>query len=190
MEIKFLRPAKAESPLVSTRNNDRSGKSYNVAIIGPIGTPDKYLNLANLLLNASENDDVVIRLASNGGYVCSGEYILAAMARCKARIRTHIESHAYSIAAVIWAYGDERTMGRLSRGMFHATSHGDIGRTTDIKERADVITKGFVELLTDIKERGIMSQEMYDDVVNKKRDVYFTKAMMSKLDNALTSGRE
>jgi ATP-dependent protease ClpP protease subunit len=160
-------------PLISITENG-SNKDYVISIDNKVSSPDYYVYAVHVLLTAKENDTVTILINTPGGHVDSGFGMINAMKRCKAHVTTNIVGYAYSCGAYIWAFGDTRLMGQFARGMFHTSSHGQMGRTRDIKEMAVAIEERLMTLLDEVVDKGILTADQRDLCLENKRDFYFT----------------
>jgi ATP-dependent protease ClpP protease subunit len=160
-------------PLISITDRAK-GKDYVFNIDSQVASPDYFVYVIHIMLTATKNDTITFLINTPGGHVDSGFGVINAMKRCLAPITTNIVGHAYSCGAYIWAYGDIRLMGRFARGMFHTSSHGQQGRTRDIKERAVAIEVRLMTLLDEIVDKGVLTAEQRDKCLENKKDVYFT----------------
>lgn len=136
-----------------------------------------YIQLIKWLNDATEEDSIVINIYSPGGMVDIGINIIHAMANTKAKTTTIAFGVAASIAAVIWACGQDRRIADTGVVMFHMPSAGIAGKTSDVAEECTHIQKYFTDLLTHIT-RGLLTPEEIDTLVTRRADLYLTSATL------------
>jgi ATP-dependent Clp protease protease subunit len=80
-----------------------------------------------------------VHINSYGGEVFDGVAIYTQLKNHPAKVISHIDGVAASIASVIAMAGDSVTMGRGTRMMIHNPSAGVIGQATDLREIANLL---------------------------------------------------
>jgi ATP-dependent protease ClpP protease subunit len=116
-------------------NTSDSRKIYKVFLINEIEHDcTHYLELINLLDNATENDLFFININSPGGDVETGVMIVNAIRETKADVVTVLNGSACSMAALIFLSAEQFIVRDFSRLMLHDASYGAIGKNTEIKQ--------------------------------------------------------
>lgn len=118
----------------------------DVLIYGPIGdywwSPES-VTAANFVreLAAIDADELHVRINSEGGSVADGLAIYNALRRfaSKAKVITHNDGIAYSIASLIFMAGDERHQAENSLLMIHAPWGYAGGNAAELREYAAVL---------------------------------------------------
>ncbi len=139
----------------------QSGKSAVLNIFGDITSfPWFEGDISNVMLSKKleelEDVDVIdVYINSYGGEVAEGLAIYNALKRHKAKIRTHVDGFACSIASVIFMAGDERIMPSTSCLMIHNPWTYVAGNANELRKQAD-----------DLDTIGECSINAYMDCVN------------------------
>lgn len=139
----------------------QSGKSAVLNIFGDITSfPWFEGDISNIMLSKKleelEDVDVIdVYINSYGGEVAEGLAIYNALKRHKAKIRTHVDGFACSIASVIFMAGDERIMPSTSCLMIHNPWTYVAGNANELRKQAD-----------DLDTIGECSINAYMDCVN------------------------
>ncbi|MEU1372991.1 head maturation protease, ClpP-related [Streptomyces triculaminicus] len=92
-------------------------------------------------LKTIESPEITLRLNSPGGEVFDGIAIMNALRSHPARVTTHVDGIAASIASVIAMAGDRIVMQPHSQMMIHDGSGLCIGNAGDMREMADLLDK-------------------------------------------------
>ncbi|WP_424891797.1 head maturation protease, ClpP-related [Streptomyces sp. XH2] len=92
-------------------------------------------------LKAIDSSEITLRLNSPGGEVFDGIAIMNALRAHPARVTTHVDGIAASIASVIAMAGDRIVMQPHSQMMIHDGSGLCIGNAADMREMADLLDK-------------------------------------------------
>ncbi|MFW6089688.1 MAG: head maturation protease, ClpP-related [Gemmatimonadota bacterium] len=92
-------------------------------------------------LGTIQASTIHVRINSMGGQVFEGLAIFNALERHDARIVTHVDGIAASIASVIALAGDEVEMAKNALYMIHDPRGGVLGTATDMREMADILDK-------------------------------------------------
>ena len=99
------------------------------------------VNLSKKLEELGDVSRLDVYINSYGGEVAEGLAIYNALRRHKAKVVTHCEGFACSIASVIFMAGDERVMSESSLLMVHnAWSYGQ-GNAAEFRKQADDLDK-------------------------------------------------
>ncbi len=174
-DTKILKRSSMLEPVISVREIADEAHYWIIDISDQIFGTELYARALNVLNTADEKDTVHIILNTPGGAVSTCMSMITAMQQCKAKnLITENIGHAYSSGAYIWSFGKELRMGPFARAMFHTSSHGDGGRTRDIKERAVALEAMTSHLLARVIKLGILTQEEADAAFAGKKDMYYT----------------
>ncbi|MFI9235777.1 head maturation protease, ClpP-related [Streptomyces sp. NPDC053079] len=92
-------------------------------------------------LKSIDSTEITLRLNSPGGEVFDGIAIMNALRSHPARVTTHVDGIAASIASVIAMAGDRIIMQPHSQMMIHDGSGLCIGNAADMREMADLLDK-------------------------------------------------
>ena len=162
-----------KSPLLmhATQNAASGGKDYYAILRNEIGEPHHYLNLIDVVRSMRPIDQMDLTIISPGGYVWTGIAIINAMLQSKGTITTTASGEIASMGAFIWAYGTQLKMDPNAHVMFHMTSHADANNSSLVLDRAMCTIDYCNYLLTDIKQRGLLTDEEIA-AINDARDCY------------------
>ena len=105
-----------------------------------IKEPSYYRSLIEVLNNATEQDLVVLNINSGGGHLDSAISIIDALRNTRANTLAWISGSAYSAAGIIALSCQNLEVGEFATLMAHNSQYGLGGYTTDIKDRADIVT--------------------------------------------------
>ena len=172
------------APVIVKRSDENGNLIANCYINTHVDEPSAYVELIDVLICADENTTVNIFLNSPGGHVSSGISICNAIVNSKAKVVTYATGMCASIAAVIWSMGDEINIHPWARVMYHMPLHGDYGKSQSILDRAQHITNKFKVLCRMFVYRGLITQEEYDQIVEKRSNLFIpTNTLASRLPN-------
>jgi ATP-dependent Clp protease protease subunit len=116
-------------------------------------------NLSKKLDELTDVSEIDVYINSYGGEVAEGLAIYNALKRHKAKVVTHCEGFACSIASVIFMAGDERVMSESSLLMVHnAWSYGQ-GNAADLRKQADDLDKITQASITAYKAHSNLSED-------------------------------
>lgn len=126
-------------------------KNENVATLNIYGDITSYaweecgevsaVNLSKQLEALGDVERIDVYINSYGGEVAEGLAIYNALRRHKAKIVTHCDGFACSIASVIFMAGDERIMSRSSLLMIHNAWSCFAGNAEEMRKEADDLEK-------------------------------------------------
>ncbi|MDO5433330.1 head maturation protease, ClpP-related [Eubacterium sp.] len=94
-------------------------------------------NLVQELDALQDTDRIDVYINSYGGEVAEGLAIYSALKRHKAKVVTHCEGFACSVASVIFMAGDERVMSNASLLMIHNAWTYTQGNAKELRKEAD-----------------------------------------------------
>lgn len=126
---------------------DTSGSEASLNIFGDITSfpwvesDVSSYNLSQRLEALGDVSRIDVYINSYGGEVGEGVAIYNALKRHKAKVVTHCEGFAASIASVIFMAGDERIMNEASALMVHNAWTQAVGNANELRKAADDIEK-------------------------------------------------
>lgn len=126
---------------------EKSGSEANINIYGDItslpwfeGDTSSY-SLSKILDDLQDVSRINVYINSYGGEVAEGLAIYNALKRHKAKVITHCDGFACSIASVIFMAGDERIMNESSLLMIHNAWTFEQGNAEQLRKAADDLDK-------------------------------------------------
>lgn len=117
-------------------------------------------------LQGVENIDVYIN--SYGGEVAEGLAIYNALKRHKAKVTTHCDGFACSIASVIFMAGDERVMPEASMLMIHNAWTIAAGNAKELRKQADDLEKISQASVEAYKACSTLSEEEIKELMDNE----------------------
>jgi len=117
------------------------GVRYEYYLTGPIGPSEDYMDLCNILRSASEQDEVVIRINSGGGYVSTGNMIINAISESQANVIGFIESDCGSMATFIFLACHTWGVSEAAEFFAHTASYGTWGKESENYSQAEFMRK-------------------------------------------------
>lgn len=131
-----------------------------------------------LLLSAESVDRLEIRLNNNGGSVSEGLRLMHVMENQFAdRTTVVIEADALSMAAIVFAHGDQRVIHPKSHLMFHNYFTFAIGKGGEIIDRVKMSEEERNRIYKPILEKGYLSEDEYERMLDGK-DIWLTSDQM------------
>lgn len=151
----------------------RSSTQYDIPLTGPIGEIDEYHELVNILVTATEGDEIYIQLSSPGGSLETCDYLCRRMDECKAKITVEIGFTCASVASAIALQADDWVIYDSSTMMIQSCSYSPgYGKESDI--RASVAFMERVNLEWVVRTyQGFLADEEFIDVLDNGKDLYF-----------------
>ena len=126
-------------------------------------------NLVKQLDELTDVSKINVYINSYGGEVAEGLAIYNALRRHKAKIITHCEGFACSIASVIFIAGDERKMSEASLLMIHnAWTYAD-GNADQLRKQADDLDK--------ITQASVEAYKAHSTLSEKEKDEFIARSM-------------
>lgn len=120
---------------------------------------DQAKNLAQRLDELTDVSKINVYVNSYGGEVAEGLAIYNALRRHKAKVVTHCDGFACSIASVVFMAGDERIMSDSSLLMIHNAWTISMGNATQLRKEADDLDKITQASVTAYKAHSTLSEE-------------------------------
>ena len=88
----------------------------------------------NELRKAKDNDQLELRISSNGGSILEGQqFFNIILEKFYGRTTAYLDNHGYSMGALLFCMADARVIYPYSEIMFHDYSHGRGGKGGEIK---------------------------------------------------------
>lgn len=138
-------------------------KTKDEATINIYGDISSWDNTAKSLITqleeAQDVSKITVFINSYGGEVAEGLAIYNALRRHKAKVRTHCDGFACSIASVIFMAGDERTMSESSLLMIHNAWTFTDGNAEQLRKQADDLDKITAASVAAYKAHSTLSEE-------------------------------
>jgi ATP-dependent protease ClpP protease subunit len=144
-------------------NMTAQGKSEaEISIYGPIGGFD--INAKDFAedLKGIDADTIHLRIDSPGGSTQEGFNIINALKRHPAKVVTHIDGMAASMASVIAQAGDERRMANNSLMMIHKPLTTKGGNADELRKNADTLDKVESNILKAYEKSHYSENEIAD----------------------------
>lgn len=169
MNKEHFRTARSVLNLVKGRNDwysiKNSAEGAEVLIYDEIGYFGVTANDFAKDLQGLDTPSIKLRLNSPGGEVFDGIAIYNALKSHKAKVTTHVDGLAASIASVIAMAGDEIVMARNATMMIH-DGHGlAVGNAKDMREMADLLDKTSNNIADIYAQRTGKSQDHFRELM-------------------------
>ena len=189
--IKMPPPYGGVPPIICKKPIDSNGhEEVTIQLCGVIEQTSQFLEVFEVLGRAKSGDEIRIVIDTPGGNVYATQLLVDYMARCKGNVTTVASGLVASAGTIVWFYGKNREVGPWAKFMFHGTSHGAFGRSSEIKEEATELVKFMESLLKDMVAAGILTNEEYTKITSCKQDTYITGEQMRKRLFAAMSATE
>lgn len=124
--------------------------------------------LSKQIADLKEAKQIDVYINSNGGDVFEGLAIYNALKRSKAKIITHCDGMAASIASVIFMAGEERIMPKSSFLMIHNAWGGMVGNAEEMRKYADDLETVTQASIGIYKENSSLSEDEIKDLMDKE----------------------
>lgn len=124
--------------------------------------------LSKQLEQLTDVERINVYINSYGGEVAEGLAIYNALKRHKAKVVTHCDGFACSIASVIFMAGDERVMNESSLLMIHNAWTWCEGNADQLRKQADDLEKITQASVVAYKAHSTLSEEEIKDLLDKE----------------------
>lgn len=151
----------------STRTVVNGKVIYKCFVVGPIGDEKAYDDIIEILTVADPDEIVEIHVSSPGGRIDVCARILLSMDRCKAKVITVADGLCASCGSLIWSNGEETRISPFSFFMYHMSLHFDMGNSTLIRKKAEVLEKFINRTL---KECAVSKGHLLEDELKRLND--------------------
>jgi ATP-dependent protease ClpP protease subunit len=125
-----------------------------------------YMCVIDTLENANKDTLIEMYISTHGGSIQSGFFILDAMKNSEGTIRTHNNTIAASMGAILWSAGDILKCSDYSILMFHGVQSMAIGNTRNHINHTKYIEDIDYSILKEIKDKNIITDEEYESIIN------------------------
>lgn len=153
-DIKIM-PMMPQSNMFTT---EVRGQQHTFYITGPITEPENYVELCNTLRTCSQQDEVIIRINSRGGFVSSERMIVNAIKESQATVSAFIEYDCMSAATGIFLAAHQHGWADHIQFMAHCSWWGAVGKNPDIKSQTEFGLKQMEEEI-EATYAGLLSTE-------------------------------
>lgn len=144
---------------------------HDIYLIGPIGSPDNYIEDFELIRGMGPSDIAHIHINSPGGWMVTALQYIRCMLESEGTIITSNEGECASAATMIFLSGHEFEVSPNSQFMIHNYSAGTYGKGNELWERA-VNDKDWSDNLMRDYYRGFLEPDEIEKVIDGK-DYYF-----------------
>ena len=125
-------------------------------------------NLSKQLEELQDVEQIDVFINSYGGEVAEGLAIYNALKRHKAKVTTHCDGFACSIASVIFMAGDERVMPEASMLMIHNAWTFAAGNAKELRKQADDLEKISQASVEAYKAHSTLSEEEIKELMDNE----------------------
>ena len=139
-----------------------------ILIYGPIGQATTAADVVRQFQDA-EDEEVLLRIHSEGGSVLDGYAMLSAIKRHKRKVYAHVEGMAFSMAAVIsLELRDTLSMAKDAWIMFHEVRNYAGGTEEDLERQLEQMRLMNQAIVTQLSEAlGISEEEAAEQLKNE-----------------------
>lgn len=184
---------------------ERAEQSATINIYGDITSWEWFDNdisaatLSRQLEALGDVDQIDVYINSYGGEVAEGLAIYNALRRHKAKVITHCDGFACSIASVIFMAGDERVMNESSLLMIHNAWTSISGNAEELRKQADDLEKISQASVEAYKAHSSLSEEEIKELMDAETWIlpseaaeygFATRIDMTETTNASQSARQ
>ena len=134
------------------------GNEFRI-ILNNFGNPKSQIALQQLLASASKQDTITIDVSNVAGFLYSTLSIASMIKACKARVITVFSVIDSLEALIIWLAGKEKTIAATPFLSLEGIKYGNSGSVIDQITDSENTLKMQAELLSEIVEAGILTQE-------------------------------
>jgi ATP-dependent protease ClpP protease subunit len=155
---------------------------YIIPITGLIGEIYEYRELIQILANATEDDEVYIRLSSSGGSLETCDYLCRRMDECAAHIVVEIGLTCVGVASAIpfhadhWVIHDSSTM--IITPLYYSPGYG---KESDIRDYAKYMKTVHNNWIENTFHEVLSEEEKYELLENGKALEFYADDLHSCL---------
>lgn len=142
-------------------------RKFTAYLTGEVRDVNNYVDLLDVLMTATESDEITIYIDSPGGLIAAGGLIASAIDHCAGSVKTIARGFCASAAALIHSAAKPgyATVTPFALMLYHMSSHCDQGVSTMIRSRADAQVKYVNEvLLKKALNDGHITQDEFDRI--------------------------
>lgn len=147
------------------------GTQYTYYLTGPIGEPENYLDLCNILRTSSPQDEVILRINSRGGSVATERMVVNAIEESEANVVGFIEYDCMSAATGIFLACKQHAWGEHIQFMAHCAFWGSIGKNPDVKSQTEFGIKQLEEEIISTYSGLLTDEEI--SMLNDGKEFWF-----------------
>lgn len=147
------------------RVTPRTSLEYTIYIDGEIGPPSEYRDETQILLNASQNDDISIVINSHGGQVNTAQQLIEAINYSSANVSAILVGDCSSAATMIALSCPNVVVLDSAEFMIHNGSYISGGISPRVKDHAD-FTHTQLNNMIDKYYTGFLTKKEIADVKN------------------------
>lgn len=137
------------------------------------------MDLIQLLVHATPEESFTFYMSGPGGSLEVGTAIVAAMKATLAKTTTVAMGPCCSCMALLWTYGQRKVVSEAGSIMVHMSSHGDFGNSHAIGRQAMASVRHIQNIALDpLLKDGLITQDEYDQVVDKDTDLWISPDTM------------
>lgn len=174
--------------LFQKEGKPEGGMRANVFIGGMIGPAYFYMDLMHFLLDATEEDEVIITIDNVGGILATGLVIGHLMDITKAKVHTKGMSIAASAAAHVFSKGHTRELSLFGNAMFHTASYGNYGKTNEHAAQQKYSEQLIGNIMDELISKNLVTPQDKNDILVKGKDVFISSTAFAKRQMAKEVG--
>lgn len=176
LEIKELTPRLSVSPI-------SQGNVHTYFLDSPIGAPDTYRDLSQILLNAPETDVIRLMINGPGGYLDTAIQLCNLIQTSNAHVEAHILGDACSAQGMIALACHSWITYPSSRVMLHTYRGGLYGKAPELITSLESDTVRIEAFLRDLATDFCTEEEIVDMLKNGK-DIWIQgEDLLKRLNN-------
>lgn len=137
---------------------------HHYYITGPIGEPEKYLDLIHTLKTAEQHDTILIHLNSPGGMMHTAVQIMGAIKHSAANVITCMEGEVSSAATFVFLSGKKWIVNDYCTFMVHTYSHGLSGKGNEVIAHAKFFESHFFDVAKKVYA-GFLSNDEVEKMI-------------------------
>ena len=141
-------------------------------------SPQQVAELVSTLRDAEPNDNILIRINSNGGCVATLASVLEGIDLCQGTVIAYAEGNVYSAAAVMFCACDMYRIGKAASFLFHEGMMGDQGKPSDMQDYLSHHRKRMKIVLDEYCAKFLTRDEIR--AVSKGKELFLTSIEMEK----------
>ena len=180
---------RATSFQVFTTANDDGTEEFHFNMLGPVGEATDFVELFQVLRNATEEQKVHMYLNTPGGRMDTMIQIINCMQNSKATIVTHLEGLCHSAGTYIFLSGDEFVVNQNTLLLFHNYTGGAFGKGNEIVPQVLANDMWVKQINDDIYHPFLNRAEI--DYINSGEDKWmYSEEVVSRLDTVIAEREE
>ena len=154
---------------------------FSVSFTQDIEDPCFYDSVVNLLLTAEEGTQIDFLISSYGGRLDSFLGIRGALAQTKANVTGFLMAQACSAAGMLLLSCHNWIINEFATFHAHTCSYGSYGKSDDVKQQVDYITKQTERIVRSVYD-GVLSSDEQDKLLEGKEYYFDDKEITRRLE--------